>query len=127
MNDDIEKQLDAYIKKTIINTVIDFYRQEKRARQREISLEEIKKTNETSLSFFHGKNLEDYFENERLSEYISKLSEEKKRIIKLSILENYNSKEISKIIGKSDSRIRHILTETLKDIKKFYEQGGKNN
>ena len=107
----VEKAFDAYIKKTIKNTVIKYAQKEIVKRQREMSLELIKTdiSDNTSLSFSFGNNIEELFEDSKLAGIISELPEQKKRILKLKYVDNYNSKEIAQIVGKSDSRIRNII------------------
>lgn len=120
----VEKAFDAYIKKTIKNTVIKYAQKEIVKRQREMSLELIKTdiSDNTSLSFSFGNNIEELFEDSKLAGIISELPEQKKRILKLKYVDNYNSKEIAQIVGKSDSRIRNIINDTLKEIRKQYEE-----
>lgn len=120
----VEKAFDAYIKKTIKNTVIKYAQKEIVKRQREMSLELIKTdiSDNTSLSFSFGNNIEELFEDSKLAGIISELPEQKKRILKLKYVDNYNSKEIAQIVGKSDSRIRNIINDTLKEIRKKYEE-----
>lgn len=120
----VEKAFDAYIKKTIKNTVIKYAQKEIVKRQREMSLELIKTdiSDNTSLSFSFGNNIEELFEDSKLAGIISELPEQKKRILKLKYVDNYNSKEIAQIVGKSDSRIRNIINDSLKEIRKKYEE-----
>lgn len=125
MKSGTEKELDVYIKKIIKHTIINFGKKETRIRQREISLNEVESNlMECSLPFFlhFGSQLEEYFEDEKLARIIAALSDEKKKIIELAILNGYTSKELGKLFNKSDSRIRHILNDTLKEIKKKYEE-----
>ena len=120
----LEKAFDGYMKKTIKNTVLKYAQQEILKRQREMSLELIKTdiSDNTSLSFSFGNNIEELFEDSKLAGIISELPEQKKRILKLKYVDNYNSKEIAQIVGKSDSRIRNIINDTLKEIRKQYEE-----
>ena len=120
----VEKAFDAYMKKTIKNTVLKYAQQEILKRHREMSLELIKTdiSDNTSLSFSFGNNIEELFEDSKLAGIISELPEQKKRILKLKYVDNYNSKEIAQIVGKSDSRIRNIINDTLKEIRKQYEE-----
>lgn len=120
----VEKAFDTYIKKTIKNTVIKYAQKEIVKRQREMSLELIKTdiSDNTPLSFSFGNNIEELFEDSKLAGIISELPEQKKRILKLKYVDNYNSKEIAQIVGKSDSRIRNIINDTLKEIRKKYEE-----
>ena len=120
----VEKAFDAYIKKTIKNTVLKYAQKEILKRQREMSLELIKTdiSDNTSLSFSFGNNIEELFEDSKLAGIISELPAQKKRILKLKYVDNYNSKEIAQIVGKSDSRIRNIINDTLKEIRKKYEE-----
>ena len=66
-------------------------------------------------------HLEDVIEDEQLYKIIKTLTEEQKRILTLSILEEWTSKEIAIKFGKSDSRIRHIIKDTIAKIKQEYE------
>ena len=120
----VEKTFDAYMKKTIKNTVLKYAQQEILKRQREVSLELIKTdiSDNTPLSFSFGDNIEELFEDSKLAGIISELPEQKKRILKLKYVDGYNSKEIAQIVGKSDSRIRNIINDTLKEIRKKYEE-----
>ena len=118
MKEALEKQFDTYIKKTIKNTIINYKKYEMRKKHREVSFESL--SNETDISvpfsFSLKENLEDYFENEKLYNIVSKLTPEQKEILELKILYNYNSKEIARQLNKSDSRIRHIYADTIKKI-----------
>ena len=119
----LEKEFDAYIKKTIIHTTINFAKAEIRKRQKEVSYELLENITDNSyINLAYSNNIEDLIEDEKLSSMLATLSDEKKTILKLSIIDNYNSKELAAIIGKSDSRIRHIITDTLKEIKRKYEE-----
>lgn len=120
----IEKQIDAYLKKTIKNTIINFAKAEMIRRQREVSIELLDNNNyDTSIPLlFENNKLEELFEDKKLTSIIASLPEVKKKILQLSILENYNSKEIANIVGKSDSRIRHIINDTLNEIRNKYKE-----
>lgn len=119
----VKKEFDAYLKKTIKNTIINFAKQEAHTRHIETSLELLKENSyDDSVSFLFDNKIEELFEDDKLSKIVSALSDETKKILKLSILDNYNSKEIAQIIGKSDSRIRHIINDALKEIRKKYEE-----
>lgn len=119
MEEIIEKQFDAYIKRTIKNTVINVKKQEIRKQTKEVSIETLQEGIDTSFSFepHLEQELEDYFEDERISKIIKKLKPCKKEILKLRILERYSSKEIGKIMNKKDSSVRHIYSDTIKQIK----------
>ena len=127
MEKDLEKQFDSYIKKTIINTIINFAKQENIKRHREISFED---SNEAEIpvpfSFETHGNLEDYVENEKLYNAIASLSSEQKQVMKLKIIDNYTSKEISSLLNKSDSRIRHIYSDAIKQLQTMM-RGEKND
>ena len=127
MEKDLEKQFDSYIKKTITNAVINFAKQENTRRYREVSFED---SNEAEIpvpfSFETHGNLEDYVENEKLYNAIASLSSEQKQVMKLKIIDNYTSKEISSLLNKSDSRIRHIYSDAIKQLKTIM-RGEKND
>lgn len=119
----LEKEFDTYIKKTIIHTTIKFAKDEIQKKQNEVSfemLQDVIDNNYNEPKYYN--NIEDLFENEKLSSIIAKLPIEKKTILKLSIVDKYNSKEIASIVGKSDSRIRHIINDTLKEIREKYKK-----
>lgn len=128
---DIEKQIDSYIKKTIANSVKDFKKFEIRKMQNELSLNEISdklNNDETALLSFTDNyavfslHLEDIVEDERLYNIIKNLTEQEKEILTLSILEEWTSKEIGNKFSKSDSRIRHIIKDTIDKIRKEYKE-----
>lgn len=127
---DIAKQIDSYIKRTIINSVKDFKKYESKKYQNELSIDEVRSklnNDETALLSYvdnyavFSLNLEDNIEDETLYNIVKSLSEEQKEILTLSILEEWTSKEIAKKFNKSDSRIRNIIRETIARIKKEYE------
>ena len=124
MKSAIEKEFDTYIKRTIKNTIINFSKKELKKRQGEISLDILFDIpDERALSFFDTTNkIEELFEDEKLSKIIAALPEEQKKVLKLSILEGYTSKEIANYIGKTDSAVRHMISRTLKLIRKKYEE-----
>lgn len=100
----LEKQFDAYIRKTIKHTVINYAKQEMRKRQREVSYELLQNSNfngNKSMPFYFGEKIEDLLENEKLSMIVSSLPDETKRILKLKFIDNYNSKEIADIVKKA--------------------------
>ncbi len=116
----LNKQFDTYVKKTIKNTIINYKKYETRKMHREISFEALTQENDISVPFLFSltNNLEDYFENEKLYSIVSKLTQEQKEILELKVLNKMNSKEIAKLMNKSDSRIRHIYNDTIKEINK---------
>ena len=117
--DTLNKQFDAYIKKTIKNTIINYKKYETRKMHREVSFEALSNDADISVpfSFSLKENLEDYFENEKLYNIVAGLKKEQKSIWEMKILNKYNSKQIAKILDKSDSRVRHIYNDTIKEIK----------
>ena len=128
---DIEKQIDSYIKRTIINSVKDFKKYEIRKFKNEVSIDELSQkfnNNETALLSYEDKyavfylNLEDNMQDENLYKIIKKLSKEQKEILTWSILDKCTSKEIAEKLNKSDSRIRNIIKETIAKIKSEYEE-----
>lgn len=126
----IEQQIDSYIKRTIVNAVKDFKKYEERKNKKEVSLEEISNeinyaeiallsvTDDYAIFSF---DLENTIEDEKLFKIIKQLSKEEKEILTLSILE-WTSKEIAEKISKSDSRVRHILTDVISKIRKKYNE-----
>ena len=107
----LEKEFDTYVKKTIKNTVINYAIYESKMRKKEKSIEELK-DNEvyTSLSFFSSiqeKTIVECSSNIKLTNILLKLTEKQKKILTLSIIEQYNSKEIAEILHLSDSRVTY--------------------
>lgn len=121
---EIEKEFDTYIKKTIKNTIINFSKKELKKRQEEISLDILFDIpDERTLPFFDTSNkIEELFEDEKLSRIVAAIPEEQKKVLKLSILDGYTSKEIANLIGKTDSAVRHMISRTLKLIRKKYKE-----
>lgn len=124
--EDIEKEFDTYVKKTIKHTIINYAIYESKIREKEKSIEELEgKEVYTSLSFFSDieeKTIVDCSSNAKLTNILFKLTEKQKKILTLSIIEQYNSKEIAQELSLSDSRVRHILNDTLKEIRKKLEE-----
>lgn len=123
MKNGLEKEFDAYIKKTIKHTIINFVKYEIKKRQRELSIELVQDTlfSSSSLSFSSSNKIEELFEDEKLAQIFASLPRTTKEILKMSIIEEYTSKEIATIIGKSDSRVRHIINDTLNEIRRKFE------
>lgn len=128
---EIERKIDSYIKRTIINAVKDFKKAEIRKEKKEVSFDDIVENINTSeiasLSVMDNYaifslHLEDMVEDEKLYKIIQELSEEEKEILTLSILQEWTSKEIAKKISKSDSRVRHIINDTISKIRKRYNE-----
>lgn len=128
---EIEKEIDSYIKRTIVNTVKNFKKMEERKNKREVFFDDIVdnvNTNEIALlsvmdnCAIFSLDLENLVEDERLCKIIQELSAEEKEILTLSILQEWTSKEIAKKISKSDSRVRHIIKDTISKIRKKYSE-----
>ena len=126
----ISEQIDSYVKRTIVNAVKDFKKFEVRKSQKEVSIDDLSNSisnDETAILSYMDNiavfslHLEDVIEDEQLYKIIKSLSEEQKKILTLSILEEWTSKEIAIKFGKSDSRIRHIIKDTIAKIKQEYE------
>ena len=125
---DISKSIDAYFKVAIINAVKNFKRDENKRINREVPIDDISGQSSnvrTTLLSYEDDNvvlsLEDYASDEKLARILKELTDEEKLILTKSIIEGFNSKELTSIISKSDSRIRHIIKDTLKKIKDKYE------
>lgn len=128
---EIEKEIDSYIKRTIVNTVKNFKKMEERKNKREVFLDDIVddvNTSEIALlsvmdnCAIFSLDLENLVEDEKLYNIIQELSAEEKEILTLSILKEWSSKEIAKKISKSDSRVRHIIKDTILKIRKKYNE-----
>lgn len=128
---EIEREIDSYIKRTIVNTVKNFKKMEERKNKREVFLDDIVddvNTSEIALlsvmdnCAIFSLDLENLVEDEKLYKIIQELSAEEKEILTLSILKEWSSKEIAKKISKSDSRVRHIINDTILKIRKKYNE-----
>lgn len=115
----LNKEFDCYIKKTIRNTIVNYKKIEQRKIRNEVSLDNIENDDELSVPFSlsYADNLEDYFENEKIANIIANLKPVQKQIIDMIVLQNMTSQEVAEIINKSDSRIRHIYNDTIKQIR----------
>lgn len=117
----IEIQFDTYIKRTIKNTIINYKKFELRKQHRETSFETLTSEKDISVPFLFNikeEKIENYFEDEKIYQIVSKLKPIQKQVLKLKILYQYNSSEIAKMVGKSDSRVRNIYIETIRNIRK---------
>lgn len=130
---DIVREIDSYIKRTIVNSVKNFKKYEIRKMQNELSLNGISEqlnNDETAVLSCEDNyavfslHLEDIVEDEKLYNIIKNLTEQEKEILTLSILEEWTSKEIGSKFAKSDSRIRHIIKDTIDKIRKEYKEKG---
>lgn len=115
----LNKEFDCYIKKTIRNTIVNYKKIEQRKIRNEVSFDNINNDDELSVPFSlsYADNLEDYFENEKIANIIANLKPVQKQILDMIVLQNMTSKEVAEIINKSDSRIRHIYNDTIKQIR----------
>ena len=127
---EIERNIDAYFKVAIINAVKNFKRDEINKAKREVSFDELsvqsKNVNTTLLSYEDDNvvlHFEDYASEDKLACILKELTDEEKLILTKSIIEELNSKEITFTISKSDSRIRHIIKETINKIRNKYDEG----
>ena len=121
----VEKQFDTYIKKTIKNAILDFKKYESRKEHREVSFETLISEKDISVPFlFHinSNAIEDYIENEKLYQIISNLKPMQKKVLKLKIVYQYTLDQIAKILNRSNSRIKHIYSDTIREIVKKMEE-----
>ncbi len=117
----VEKQFDTYIKKTIKNAILDVKKYETRKEYREVSFETLISEKDISVPFlFHinANEIEDYIENEKFYQIISNLKLMQKKVLKLKIVYQYTSEEIAKILNRSNSRVKHIYSDTIREIAK---------
>ena len=125
MESDLEKEFDSYIRKTIKHTIINFAKYENIKRQREVSIELLPDSefSDNSLSFCDSDAaLENYFSDCKIAEIVAKMPKDKKDMLKLKLVDGYSTKEIATIYKKSEVRIRHIISDALKEIKSKYEE-----
>jgi RNA polymerase sigma factor (sigma-70 family) len=121
----LEKEFDSYIRKTIKHTIINFAKYENIKRQREVSIELLPDSefSDNSLSFCDSDAaLENYFSDCKIAEIVAKMPKDKKDMLKLKLVDEYSTKEIATIYKKSEVRIRHIISDALKEIKSKYEE-----
>lgn len=125
MESGLEKEFDSYIRKTIKHTIINFAKYENIKRQREVSIELLPDSefSNNSLSFCDSDaSLENYFSDCKIAEIVAKMPKDKKDMLKLKLVDGYSTKEIATIYKKSEVRIRHIISDALKEIKSKYEE-----
>lgn len=121
----LEKEFDSYIRKTIKHTIINFAKYENIKRQREVSIELLPNSefDDNSLSFCDSDaELENYFSDCKIAAIVAKMPKDKKDMLKLKLVDGYSPKEIATIYRKSEVRIRHIISDALKEIKSKYEE-----
>jgi len=121
----LEKEFDSYIRKTIKHTIINFAKYENIKRQREVSIELLPNSefDDNSLSFCDSDaELENYFSDCKIAAIVAKMPKDKKDMLKLKLVDGYSTKEIATIYRKSEVRIRHIISDALKEIKSKYEE-----
>jgi sigma-70, region 4 len=121
----LEKEFDSYIRKTIKHTIINFAKYENIKRQREVSIELLPDSEfgDNSLSFCDSDaDLENYFSDCKIAAIVAKMPKDKKDMLKLKLVDGYSTKEIATIYRKSEVRIRHIISDALKEIKSKYEE-----
>ena len=125
MENGLEKEFDSYIRKTIKHTIINFAKYENIKRQREVSIELLPNSefDDNSLSFCDSDaDLENYFSDCKIAAIVAKMPKDKKDMLKLKLVDGYSTKEIATIYRKSEVRIRHIISDALKEIKSKYEE-----
>lgn len=125
MESGLEKEFDSYIRKTIKHTIINFAKYENIKRQREVSIELLPNSefDDNSLSFCdYDADLENYFSDCKIAAIVAKMPKDKKDMLKLKLVDGYSTKEIATIYRKSEVRIRHIISDALKEIKSKYEE-----
>lgn len=125
MESGLEKEFDSYIRKTIKHTIINFAKYENIKRQREVSIELLPDSefDDNSLSFCDSDaDLENYFSDCKIAAIVAKMPKDKKDMLKLKLVDEYSTKEIATIYRKSEVRIRHIISDALKEIKSKYEE-----
>lgn len=125
MESGLEKEFDSYIRKTIKHTIINFAKYENIKRQREVSIELLPDSEfgDNSLSFCDSDaGLENYFSDCKIAAIVAKMPKDKKDMLKLKLVDGYSTKEIATIYRKSEVRIRHIISDALKEIKSKYEE-----
>ena len=125
MESGLEKEFDSYIRKTIKHTIINFAKYENIKRQREVSIELLPNSefDDNSLSFCDSDaDLENYFSDCKIAAIVAKMPKDKKDMLKLKLVDGYSTKEIATISRKSEVRIRHIISDALKEIKSKYEE-----
>lgn len=125
MESGLEKEFDSYIRKTIKHTIINFAKYENIKRQREVSIELLPDSefSDNSLSFCDSDaDLENYFSDCKIAAIVAKMPKDKKDMLKLKLVDGYSTKEIATIYKKSEVRIRHIISDALKEIKSKYEE-----
>lgn len=63
----------------------------------------------------------DRYEDDSVTRLLSALNEDDRKIVTLSVLGEFNSREISKMLGMNDSTVRTKLSRALKKLREQYE------
>lgn len=78
---------------------------------------------DNSLSFCDSDaDLENYFSDCKVAAIMGKMPKDKKDMLKLKLVMDIRPNEIATIYRKSEVRIRHIISDALKEIKSKYEE-----
>ena len=112
--------ISCWILRIARNTVIDFYRTSKTTYSLESIEEPVLKltSNEPSPLQVTQRN----FENQAIKEALKKLPEIQSEVIVLRFIEGLSSKEVGKILKKSDGAIRIIQYRALKKLKEILKE-----
>lgn len=114
---DTQKQL-AWLQRVAQNKVVDLYRRNSRAML--LPLEHIEKRRDEELSpEQHVIQQESYA---RLHQALNALPQLQQQIIRLRFVEGMRSSEIARIVNKSESHVRTIVSRTLRRLRSLYEQ-----
>ncbi|MBC2080287.1 sigma-70 family RNA polymerase sigma factor [Listeria booriae] len=114
---------DSFCKKIIRNELVDFYRELKRQRANEVSLNMIREQpiiHDISEDYtFLINGMEIVVQDNLLGEALEKLDTRKREIILLSYFLNLTDVEIAKSFGMSTRKLNRIRHRTLVELKKI--------
>jgi RNA polymerase sigma-70 factor (ECF subfamily) len=110
-----DNNFSAWLYQIAKNTVIDYFRKEK------INLEEMK-FDILDEKMDAQEQTKNFYEQKLINKALSLLPENQKEVVVLKYVNDLNNEEISKIIEKSNSATRTLLSRSLKKLKELIEK-----
>lgn len=116
----VEKSYFSWIKKIMINTIIDDYRKNKKHKEKETFLGDNDLLD--YLSPEDSSNIEQFIEEEALQDMLNKLNEIQKNIFNLFAIDGYSHKEISAALEISIDNSKYHLSRARKLLQVMLEE-----
>ena len=106
----------AWIYRIANNTIIDFYR--KRARRREVSIQEL------DYDIPAPESRKPVLNERQMKEALAHLTPEQSNVITLKFIQEYSNEEIAKIMNKTVGAIKVLQFRALKVLKEYLRKEG---